>query len=183
MGDWPGFVLPPPPILTPYNIDSLGVAAPAIAAPLSGAASGTWPTSNKAYFYPFMLSEWATAYQLLFYVGATSGNNIDVGIYDSQKNLVVSSGSTAMSATTNTWQELNITDTSLPPGEYLLAASCNGTTGTVFRQAGSDEIILPSMPVYEQTSAFALPDPCTPVICTDTTPFRMAIGIQLFSTF
>jgi hypothetical protein len=150
---------------------------------LGSAASGSWSVNNKAYFYPFRLQSHAVAYQLLFWVGATSSGNIDVGIYDSQKNLVVSSGSTAMSATVNTVQELNITDTALPPGDYLLAGACSTTGGTCFRVASNDELALASYPVYEQTLALALPNPCTPVACTDTAPMRWVIGIQFVPTF
>jgi hypothetical protein len=141
--------------------------------------------NNKAYYYPFRLSDWGLARQLLFWVGATSSGNIDVGVYDSQKNLIVSAGSTAMSATVNTVQELNITDTLLPPGDYLLGVACSTTGGTCFQtgSASSDEAMLSMVPIYEQTSALALPDPCVPVLCTDAAPFIWVAGIQFAANF
>jgi hypothetical protein len=183
--DWPSTQYVTTPILTPFHVYGYAIKGQGTSS-LGLASSGTWPVNNKAFFYPFRLHTFETAYQLLFWVGATSSGNIDVGIYDSQKNRIVSSGSTAMSATVNAWQELNITDTPLPPGDYLLAGACSTTVGTVFRVAISstaDELSMPAIPVYEQTSALALPDPCTPVVCTETTIPYMAIGIQFVPTF
>lgn len=189
MSDWPALYYPAPTVITPFSPCAQGMAAQAHGvntATLGHTASTSWTSNNKAYFYPFHLNTHETAYQLLFFVGGTSSGNIDVGIYDSQKNLLVSAGSTAMSATVNTWQELNITDTPLPPGDYLLAGNCSTTGGTCFGSASStgDELTLSQMPVYEQAvGATALPDPCTPVACTDGAIIRWAIGIQLFPTF
>lgn len=141
-------------------------------------ASTAWPANNKAYFYPVTLNDWVTVYQMFFYVGATSSGNIDVGIYDSQKNKIITSGSTAMSATINTIQTINTTDTVLPPGEYLVAGACSTTGGTCFRctNIAADEIFLPSSVAYEQTTALALPDPCNPVPITDASPGIWSFG-------
>lgn len=187
MSDWPNLYQPTLPVFTPWSLDLQGATVSASAANFTGglgsSSSAVWTVANKAYFYPFRLHEFAVAYQLLFWVGATSNGNIDVGIYDSQKNLIISSGSTAMSATVNTVQELNITNTELNPGEYLLAGACSSATGTCFQLSTGDELALPVSPVYEQTSALALPNPCTPVLCTDGSPPRVAIGIQFVPTF
>lgn len=128
---------------------------------------------------------WGTAYQLLFYVGATSSGNIDVGIYDSQQNRIVSAGSTAMSATINTVQEINIADTVLSPGEYFLAVACDNTTGTVFQRAYADELVLAGVPIYSQTglTAAALTNPGTAVISAAASPSTVACGIQFTSVF
>jgi hypothetical protein len=135
-------------------------------------------------FVPFTIESFGTAYQLLFFVGLVSSGNIDVGIYDAQKNLIVSAGSTAMSATTSTVQELNIADTVLAPGNYLLAAACDNTTGTVFRIPTADELLLPALPVYEQAglTAAALTNPGVPVITTLSSTTIPAIGIQFRSS-
>jgi hypothetical protein len=186
VSDWPALQLPPPPILTPFSPDSLGlVLANSGVSGMQVIASGTWPFANRAYFYPFTLPGFATVYQLLFWVGATSAGNIDVGIYDDEKNRLVSAGSTAMSATVNTWQELNVTDTPLPPGEYLLAAVASSSTGTFMRNTfTTDEAGLSAVPIYSQdTAGPPLPDPCAPVITTDATPPVAGIGIQLRSIF
>jgi hypothetical protein len=182
--DFPEYSLPPPPVLVVHGLDSIGFAA-GTQVTLGGLSSGTWATANAAYYYPFRLTGWATAYQLLFWVGATSSGNIDMGIYDAQKNRIVSAGSTAMSATVNTVQELNITDTTLAPGDYLLAVACDNTTATCFRAIPNDEIGLPQIVVYEQTglTAAALPNPGVPVVLTDTTMSLVGCGIQFRSVF
>jgi hypothetical protein len=172
------------PVLTPFHMLSLG---PAISGGnqtfSTGAISGTWPANDLALFYPFTLYDWATAYQLLFWVGATSSGNIDVGIYDSQGHRIVSSGSTAMSATVNTVQELNIADTVLPPGDYFIGVVCSTTAGTVFRALSTDEVALPNYPVYEQASALPLPSTATPVLSTQASPIVAVCGIQFRPTF
>lgn len=183
MSDFPGYEMPVSPILTPWSPESLGSAAPAIARTLGLVASAAWFSANLAFYYPFRLSSWATAYQLLFWVGATSSGNIDVGIYDSQLNRIVSAGSTAMSATVNTVQEINITDTVLPPGDYFIGGVCSNTTGTVFLTSLADESILSAMPIYEEANALPLPNPATPVVSTQSTPPIVAIGIQFRSVF
>ena len=185
--DFPSPSLPAPPVLTPFHPDSIGlVAVSALANAVIGqTASAAWLAANKAFFYPFTLTSPAVAYQLLFWVGATSSGNIDVGIYDVQGNRIVSAGSTAMSATVNTVQELNITDTQLMPGSYLLAVACDNTTGTCYRVNGADEFGLPSYPVYEEAglTAAALPNPATPVISTEANASIYVCGIQFRSVF
>ena len=183
------YAMPAPVVVTPFHYESTGRASAssglATLPTLGGAASTAWTAANKALFYPFRLTGWAIAYQLLFWVGATSSGNLDVGIFDSNKNKIVSAGSTAMSATVNTVQELNITDTVLAPGEYLLGAAVDNTTGTVFAVAASDEISLSNYPIYEQASltAAALTDPAVPVPFTGSSVPIVAVGIQLRSVF
>ena len=180
--DFPTARLIPPPVLTPFNAEAYGLGRATFV--LGGATSATWPANDKAYYYPFRLHEFVTARQLLFWVGATSSGNIDVAIYDSQLNRIVAAGSTAMSATVNTWQEINITDTVLPPGDYYLGVACSTTAGTCFMSAGlADEQALSKWPIYEQASALPLPNPAVPVLCTDATPPVMAVGIQFASVF
>jgi len=184
--DFPFARLAPPPILTTYSREACGAAlriGGGNGNGLNGAATGSWPTANKALFFPFILTDWAVVYQLLFYVGATSAGNVDMGIYTPEGTRVVSAGSTAMSASVNTIQELNVTDTTLAPGRYLLAAACSSTSGTCFRLSPADETILCSYPTYEQASAFALPATATPVLSTDTTPRLVVWGAQLRSVY
>ncbi len=185
MSDFPGYEMPVGPILTPFSPEAQGSAANSVSAigTIGAATSSTWPTNNIALYYPFRLTSWATAYQLLFWVGATSSGNIDVGIYDSQYNRIVSAGTTAMSATVNTVQEINITDTVLSPGDYLLGGACSTTAGTVFRLLANDEIGLSGGVAYEQASAMPLPDPAVPVISTNANPVFAVIGIQFRSVF
>jgi len=185
MADFPSNPQPFSPILTPCHEDSTGDTYQITV--LGDAASASWTVANKALFYPFRLSSFAVAYQMLWWVGASSAGNIDVGIYAGDgKTRIVSAGSTAMSATVNTIQELNITDTVLPPGDYYLAGACDSTSGTCFRAtSAADENVLASQPIYEQTglTAAALPAAATPVYTTDTAASVWVIGVQLRSVF
>ena len=185
MADFPVYRMPPPPILTTHHPDAVGFAvSTSTATMMGGATSVVWDTANNAYYFPFRLYDWATAYQLLFWVGATSDGNIDMAIYDAQLNRIVTAGSTAMSATVNTVQELNITDTILAPGDYLLAVACSSGLGTTFVSVNTaDEIALATFPVYMQASAFPLPDPAVPVVSTVASPMRIVCGIQFRSVF
>jgi len=164
--------------------ESLGIALSSISGTGLLAASGTtWQANNLAYYYPFTLYDWATAYQLLFFVGATASGNVDVGIYDSQKHLVVSSGSTAM-GTANTVQQLNIADTVLAPGDYLLGVACSSTSGTSFIIGGfSDENLVTATVFYEEASALPLPATCAPVVTTRSSVQVVVCGIQFVPTF
>lgn len=184
MSDWPRAAMPVPAILTPWSSEAFGDAlngstATALANPLSRA----WPANNQAIYIPFRIASPGLARQLLFLVGATSSGNIDMGIYTSQKNLIVSAGSTAMSASTNTVQELNIADTWLNPGEYILGVSCSTTSGTVFGHVFNDEVSVAMATTYEEASALPLPATATPVISTNATPLIPMVGIQFVGTF
>ena len=187
MADFPAYAMPAPPVLTPFHPDSLGLALTGAEAGAAGqledATSGTWGTANRAFYYPFKLYAPAVATQLLFFVGAASAGNIDVGIYTAEGSKIVSSGSTAMSATVNTVQELNITDTALPPGEYLLAVVCSSTSGSIFRINNGDEVLLPAILIYEEDAALPLPAMATPVVPTATTVPIAVVGIQFASAF
>ena len=149
----------------------------------ANAVSKAWPANNQAIYIPFRLSSPGLARQFLFLVGATSSGNIDIGIYTAQKNRIISAGSTAMSASTNTVQQINITDTWLNPGEYLLGVSCSTTTGTVFGLTFNDEIALSMATTYEEASALPLPATATPAISTTATPLIPVVGIQFAGTF
>lgn len=184
--DFPQSVLVPPPILSTFSRECVGQALIGGAfTVLDATTSRAWTANNKAYYYPFTLYAHCTAYQLLFMVGSTSSGNIDVGIYDNEANLIVGAGSTAMSASTSTVQQINITDTALKPGRYFLGVACSTTAGTCFNGGSSsnDEQILPLLPVYEQASALPLPSTATPVLCTDAAPPIWVCGIQFVPTF
>jgi hypothetical protein len=185
MPDFPVYCMPVPPILTPFSQDSQGlVSGQGNVNPLFGLTSAAIFAANQAFFFPFELTDFGTAYQLLFWVGATASGNIDVGIYDASLNRIVSSGPTAQ-GTINTVQELNIANTLLKPGRYYLASAASAGTATVMRGQGNDENILPGSPMYEQTglTAGTLPDPCAPVISTVGSIYYIGIGIQFVPTF
>lgn len=178
--DFPSIGVVPPPVLTTFHIDGR---AGYPASTLFGSTSSAWPTANLALYYPFRLYSFATAYQLLVLIGATSTGNVDVGIYDAQKNLIVSSGSTACGAI-NTVQEFDITNTVLAPGDYMLGLAFSTNTATTFvGTAANDELILGGVVVYEEASAMPLPSTATPVVTTLDVPRMSLAGIQFRSVF
>lgn len=183
MADFPSYRMPNPPVITPSHAVSIGLSAPT--SRLFNAVSFTWATANSARIFPFAVTDWGIVYQLLFFVGATSSGNIDVGVYDSALNRIVSAGSTAMSASTNAIQEINVADTVLSPGDYFLAGACDNTTGTIFRSQFNDEYFLSSNRTYIQTglTAAALPATLAPVLDTQANSECPLIGIQLRSVF
>lgn len=125
-------VFPPPAapdklVISPFSACSLGVelAAFATAAP----ASATWPTTNKAFYYPFTISQGLTVTKMWAINGAAVSGNVDIGIYNAAGARLVSKGSTAQSGT-NAMQVFDVTDTVLGPGLYFLALNMDNTTGT-----------------------------------------------------
>lgn len=97
-------------------------------------ASAAWLGINTAVFIPFTIEQAVTVYRMGWYNGTTVGtNNLDAGIFDRTcSTLLVSTGST-LSAGASAPQQVDVTDTFLPAGDYHIALSCNGTTATVFR--------------------------------------------------
>lgn len=176
--DFPTLYYPPPTILTTFHED-MGAGH---AQQLGSASSQSWTVANKALYFPFRIYEHQVAYQLLAWIGTAPAGNVDMALYRSDKSRIVSAGTTAV-GTASTVQEFNIANTELPPGEYLLGFAASATAVSIFASSSADEVALSYGPIFEQTTALALPDPCVPVLCTDASPLRIAIGIQFFPTF
>lgn len=175
MSDWPSVLLPPFPVVHTYSQEALDLSYLAMA---TGATGTVTVVQNQAYFYPFRLDVGATAMKLYYITGPTQNGNVDMGIYDSQFNAVITSGSTAQGAA-NTLNALDITDTSLPPGNYWVAFASNSATATVFANADGDELSMGVLPYYVQASAFALPTTtATPVKSTAASPVLMLLGVS-----
>lgn len=138
-------------------------------------ASATYPTANKAIFAPMRVNVPTLVTKLAAYVGATSSGNIDVGIYAADGTRLVSSGSTAQSATVNAWQLFDVTDTLLLPGiVYYLAVAMDNTTGTLFRAGPGAAIYLKTKGLAEMTTAFPLP--ATATLATIASAYYPMIG-------
>lgn len=99
---------------------------------LAAGVSGTWPTANRAYLFPFRTERPAIVKQLFWENGAAVSGNVDCGIYTLDGTRIVSTGATAQSGT-STSQVVDITDTLLGPGLYWCALVMDNTTGTVMR--------------------------------------------------
>lgn len=171
---WPEQRVPPLVTMHPMSLESMGQQLKAVAVSIQSNATGTWPTANLALFVPFQLYVPATFVQMAVLMGGTNGDNIDVGIFDSQGNRIVSSGSTAQGST-NVVQTFDITDTTLAPGTYFLACACSGTTGAVSRYAPTGTGFCAGAGMLQTASAFALPASVTfASVAQEYVPFIVA---------
>lgn len=161
MGLWPRNLWPNSVVISPWVFESLGYAMGHQRLDLGLVTSAVWPTANKAFYYPFLVTEapW-TVRRIGVRNGTAVSGNLDVGVYDSEGNRLVSSGSTAQAGTSAT-QWLDVTDTTLLPGLYYLALALDNVTGTFVRLASLTADQLRSMGVFVQTSAFPLPASAT----------------------
>lgn len=164
--------------ITPYHVESCGLVLRGTGQSHTAAASGVATAANAVYYFSFLIYEPVTAVKMTYIVGATANGNVDLGIYDAQKNRLVNSGTTAQGAT-NTLQELDITDTALTPGLYFMAITLSSGTGTFFRNAPSDDLLQSSMPAYvETTGVFGLPTTAAFASATDANPLIPAMAVH-----
>lgn len=157
-------VAPVGPSIFPLSPEAMGLTPLVASTDWSGEPSSTtWPTANKAFGYPFMLSEPRTLLQMFFSNGAAVSGNLDLGVYLMDGTKVVSTGSTAQSGTSNV-QVVDVTDTLLQAGVmYYCWAALDNTTGTVMRYAPTANVGEAIAGGWaKMTSAFPLPSPITP---------------------
>lgn len=156
-------------LITPWGPESIGVAANCAISAVATPTSQAWPVNNKAFYYPFSLATSAIVLKLFWVNGATvnAANNIDVAIYDSSFNRLVSTGSTAQ-GTASIAQEVDVTDLTLARGSYFLGMACSTTAATFSMHSTGTTQIGRIIGVLEQTSALALPNPATPAVCSAT---------------
>lgn len=128
-----------------------------------GAWTGTltWPLANLALYLPFVISVPTTIVKMFWLnLGTVGTDHVDVGIYDSQGNRLVSSGSTLTSGASAV-QTVDITDTLLEPGLYYMAMARDATTDNFSGNSSTGAPAPRAAGVYEQTSAFPLPSAAT----------------------
>lgn len=178
MGDFPRFAWPPLNLITPIHPDSMGGYLSMHGMELVNSFSSGNPGSNTIYYYPFWMYQASTAVKMCALVGSTANGNMDAGIYDSQFDLLVNSGSVAQAGATLI-TEMDITDTLLTPGLYYMALQCSSGTGTVFGDTFlSDEHGLVGSQVFiESPGSFGLPTTGTPVKPTSSVPAIWLFGV------
>lgn len=158
------------PTITPWTIDACLVGLALMNTNTPSAANVV--DQNQAYYVPFHIFDRAyVAKQMFASTGTTGTGHFDLGIYDSQGNRLVSSGSTAHGATTGL-QMVNITDTTLQPGQYWMAFVSDSATDTFTRATPSFQAVR-GLFIRTQASAFTLPDPATFAIPTVITGLPM----------
>lgn len=142
-------------IITPFSVESIAVYGQATIG-TAATSVGAWPTANAAIFIPFRVGQPITIVKITWQNGATASGNVDVGIYDSEGNRLVSSGSTAQTGTA-ALQTVDISDVTLNNGLYYMAMVMDNTTGTVRRTISIPAVWAQALGVYSQAAAFALP--------------------------
>jgi hypothetical protein len=168
---------PAMPLITPYSRHSIGAGVVALGG--GAGASATWPTANKAFYFPFYLYRPEVITRVFVVNGATAANNWDVGIYTAAGARIISSGAVAQSGT-NTLQFSDITDTLLGTGAYYMGCSFSNTSGTVFRLAVGDADLLREQGCKVQTSAHVLP--ATATFAAYDATFLPFFGVAIRST-
>lgn len=153
---------------------------------LSGAAptSATYRAANRAFFYPFYLTEPKVARYLFVVNGTAVSGNIDLGIYRASDSgtaqKIITTGSTAQSGTSAA-QVVSISATQLAVGQYYMAIAIDNTTATTYRTAMSTIFFHITGARYADT-AFALP--ATVTFATAVVPTDVHLmGISFRSTF
>lgn len=104
------------------------VVADAMATASISPGLAAWPQSGTALFVPVIVRIPVTIVEFVWYNGATVSGNLDAGIYDSESNLLINTGSTAQSGVSQA-QSKSVTSTSINPGVYYLAMCADNTTG------------------------------------------------------
>ncbi len=155
MTDFPQTVAQPPQLLTIPGQDGRNLyTTPG----LRSTATSVWPAANDALFIPFEVSVPITVVQIHLAIFTSSGN-IDVGIYDSSGNRLVSAGSTVTAAVGE--QIFNITDTLLQRGRYYAAIAIDNGTAAVPAYNALTTSLLAVYGLRKQATAFPLPATAT----------------------
>lgn len=143
MNGWQSPIITPrefvSPFVSPYSKEGgIGRAPVGPSAP----SSGTFPSANRALYFPIIVPVQTTLSRFFWLNGATaSTNNVQMGLYldDGTAGAPGSSfllGTSTLAAGASVCQFDNVTDTIVPPGRYWLALWCNGTTTTFLRNTG-----------------------------------------------
>lgn len=173
MSDWPDIRRIPG---TPAGVYSTAFAM--LGMNNAGVASTSWPAANLALFVPMRVGRPEVIYKLAVGAGSTAAGNFDVGVYDAQGNLLVSSGATAKGASTE--HVIDIADTLVGPGIYYLALAADGTNNYVMHTpSGTSPVPLQKQRLYgtlEAASAYTLPSAVTFAACTN-------VGIPMIAAY
>lgn len=155
MSDFPKAIDFPNTVITPATYESIGADLAGSSTNLT-ASNTAWPTANTAVFVPFRISTPIIIVKIFWQNGSTVAvNNVDVGIYDSQGNRLVSSGSMATSGA-SALQAIDITDTTLEQGLYYMAMARDGTSDTM--NAAIPAVPIPrALGIYSVATSFTLP--------------------------
>ena len=137
-------------------------------------ALSAWPAVNEARYYAIYLRSRATIQRFWVPTGSALAVDVSLGIYSDRDyqpaNLIVGTGTVTTSAATSI-QYFSVTTTTISPGLYWLAMSCNSTSMNFYRSLPPIAAAMASAVVVglKQDSAHPLPSTATPVVLPDTT--------------
>jgi hypothetical protein len=155
MGDFPPYGgQVPMPILT--TIDPRLVAVSQFGVLRAGVATaGSWPAAGRAIGVKFILATPVVVKQAAWINGASVAGNVSIGIYNNDTGALMVSASAAQ-AGVNAVQAVDLTDTTLMPGTYLMAMSTDNTSQ--FVRVSINAVIQRGLEVSQITSsAYPLP--------------------------
>jgi hypothetical protein len=159
------------------NVCSLHGLYDAVGINNQGAASATWPSANRAIFVPFELDAPAVAKVIAWVVGTTPSGNVDAGIYDLLGNRLVSGGGAAIGSGSAP-QVLDITDTALAPGVYMLGLAMDSTGGSTVRWPNITAQWSEVVGVRQMDSAYPLPSTATFAVPTGAYIPHLSVGFR-----
>lgn len=147
----PNAFLPPPLVLSPFNMEMHALVH---GQSINAMASAAWPTANRAYVYPFHLSESMKLAAMSVMVGAASAGHVDLGLYSNDLKLIISSGSVVTAAIST--RHVSALSMILPPGDYYAAMACDSVSAAFLRAAPGSFQQMP-MGSLQMATAFPLP--------------------------
>lgn len=92
--------------------------------------SGTWFVNNQAVYIPIALPARFTVARFYVANGAAVSGTMDIGLFDSEGNKLISTGSAAPTGT-SVVQYVDVTDRSFPAGNYFLGLVISTTASRV----------------------------------------------------
>ena len=138
--------------------DSVGYSVGARNLSLSSATDAGWFGANWACGIPFTLSR-RTSFQRIFVVnGSSVSGNIDLGVYDWNRNKIQSTGSTARTATNIQAISFSLT---LGPGRYYMAIALDSTSNVYRLSPTGDDFGFIAGETIWGSSQFPLPSAFT----------------------
>jgi len=123
---------------------------------LAAVASTAWGIANQGIIVPITLTEPFDLRVLYVVNGAVISGNLDLGLYDTEGQLIRSITPTAQ-AGANTMQRVAVAPEMLQPGDYYLAAAFSSATATVIAKVLPNAGVEQSLGIYEQAGALGLP--------------------------
>lgn len=158
-------------LISPMSLCAAGIDTYLLSA--TAFASGTYPASNRALGYMFEIADYFLVRKVWWFNGTTATtNNADVGVYSEDGATKLVSGGSTLIATANVVQEIDCTDTLLPPGRYWCVYNQNGTTATPMLNSTASVGLLRVMGWAQFAGAVSLGAAFTPAaIATTGVPF------------